>query len=560
MAINRTLIEGQRLMREAGKDTRGEAFVKGMSTQLAAGIAERKAITATANKYMEDLGGIENMNLIEPSQRGAVTDFLRTKRDEFSDLAGQYAENPSSEIKDKMDAIKFQFSTVNNQLKSYMDKRKEYLSDRDEGNLQTGGSFDGDNTFFESTYGNPDAAFGIDYKTGKISFTGAGNETRSLEDFGDHTLRNYEGEASASTVFADAKKIKYDGGMFDKSRISQQFVFKHRGQGADEIQSLIQTDLSGDDSDLGFMQQWAAGDLKDKSLYEGFEANKDGTYDASWMLENGNKQQVLDSMGKFVGNVSQNIYDTSVENPERVRKRNQQNQKNNPPNKTDKYGGYAPYSDSGGDADADVNSFQSIPYGDKIARRKSLKNFEEVTGVHYTYKYDKNDEGGWAAYDGTKFVRNMNGARVARIEGLMSANDTSHSDFNQKKVKSDLDNNNLKAKTPGTVGLGLINIEGNTIKNQVNKVANNLYEIFDNNFKNDFNISVVSKNTTGGSGMFSSSSGTSKTPNKIKITSKDGKFEKVYDIGPNATQETVDQINKDFADYITVNSSYQDPE
>ena len=129
-------------MREAGKDTRGEAFVKGMSTQLAAGIAERKAITATANKYMEDLGGIENMNLIEPSQRGAVTDFLRTKRDEFSDLAGQYAENPSSEIKDKMDAIKFQFSTVNNQLKTYMDKRKEYLSDRDEGNLQTGGSFE----------------------------------------------------------------------------------------------------------------------------------------------------------------------------------------------------------------------------------------------------------------------------------------------------------------------------------------------------------------------------------------------------------------------------------
>ena len=67
MAINRTLIEGQRLMREAGKDTRGEAFVKGMSTQLAAGIAERKAITATANKYMEDLGGIENMNLKETS-------------------------------------------------------------------------------------------------------------------------------------------------------------------------------------------------------------------------------------------------------------------------------------------------------------------------------------------------------------------------------------------------------------------------------------------------------------------------------------------------------------
>ena len=325
MAINRTLIEGQRLMREAGKDTRGESLVKGFSTVLAAGIAERKAIKATADKYMEDLGGIENMNLIEPSQRGAVTDFLRTKRDEFNDLATQHAENPSSELRDKMDAIKFQFQTVNNQLKTYMDKRKEYLSDRDEGNLQTNGSFEKDNTFFESTYGNPDSAFSIDYETGKISFTGnngTDSETRSLDDFGTHTLRNYEAEASTSMIFSNAKKTKWGGGLFDKDGVSQQFVFKHRGQGADEIQSLIQTDLSGDDSDFGFMQQWANGDLIDKSLYDGFEANKDGTYDASWMLENGNKQKVLDAMGKFVGNVSEEIYNNSAENPETVRKRN----------------------------------------------------------------------------------------------------------------------------------------------------------------------------------------------------------------------------------------------
>ena len=328
MAINRTLIEGQRLMREAGKDTRGESLVKGFSTVLAAGIAERKAIKATADKYMEDLGGIENMNLIEPSQRGAVTDFLRTKRDEFNDLATQHAENPSSELRDKMDAIKFQFQTVNNQLKTYMDKRKEYLSDRDEGNLQTNGSFEKDNTFFESTYGNPDSAFSIDYETGKISFTGnngTDSETRSLDDFGTHTLRNYEAEASTSMIFSNAKKTKWGGGLFDKDGVSQQFVFKHRGQGADEIQSLIQTDLSGDDSDFGFMQQWANGDLIDKSLYDGFEANKDGTYDASWMLDNANKQKVLDTMGKFIGNVSEDIYNNSAENPETVRKRNQAN-------------------------------------------------------------------------------------------------------------------------------------------------------------------------------------------------------------------------------------------
>ena len=67
--------------------------------------------------------------------------------------------------------------------------------------------------------------------------------------------------------------------------------------------------------------------------------------------------------------------------------------------KTDKFGGFSQYSDTGGDPDANVNSFQSIPYSDKVTRRKSLKNFETVPGAHYTYKYDKNKEGGcWFRY------------------------------------------------------------------------------------------------------------------------------------------------------------------
>ena len=49
--------------------------------------------------------------------------------------------------------------------------------------------------------------------------------------------------------------------------------------------------------------------------------------------------------------------------------------------------------------------------------------------------------------------------------------------------------------------------------------------------------------------------------NKIKITSKDGNFSEIYDVGPNATQATVDKINKDFADYImAIDNSYQDEE
>ena len=58
--------------------------------------------------------------------------------------------------------------------------------------------------------------------------------------------------------------------------------------------------------------------------------------------------------------------------------------------------------------------------------------------------------------------------------------------------------------------------------------------------------------------MFGGSSRTTTTPNKIRIKSKDGSFDKIYDIGTNATQKTVDQINIDFADYIAIDSSYED--
>ena len=44
----------------------------------------------------------------------------------------------------------------------------------------------------------------------------------------------------------------------------------------------------------------------------------------------------------------------------------------------------------------------------------------------------------------------------------------------------------------------------------------------------------------------------------MKITSKDGKFEKIYNIGSDATQDVVDQINKDFANYMTIDNSYQE--
>ena len=222
--------------------------------------------------------------------------------------------------------------------------------------------------------------------------------------------------------------------------------------------------------------------------------------------------------------------------------------------KTDKFGGFSQYSDTGGDPDANVNSFQSIPYSDKVTRRKSLKNFETVPGAHYTYKYDKNKEGGWAAYNGTEFVRNMNGGDVARIEGLMSASDSSFSVFNQEKVQSDLDKKQLEPKTPGVVGLGMLKFEGFTYGGNIKDIEKKLHDVFDDTFKQNFTVSSAGEEAvSGGAGNYFRP-----IQNKMKITSKDGKFEKIYNIGSDATQDVVDQINKDFANYMTIDNSYQE--
>ena len=258
------------------------------------------------------------------------------------------------------------------------------------------------------------------------------------------------------------------------------------------------------------------------------------------------KQQVLAAFGKFVGNVGQAIYNDSASKPKKSN------------NKSSKEGdslgkdgsGFRDTSESGGDPDAEIpkEAYQYIPYTDKSARRKNIMNLETVKGVHYTYKYDKNNEGGWAAYEGTEFIRNMDGADVASIEGLMSLYDDSLSVFNQEQVQGDLDKKQLAPKTPGAIGLGVIKFEGSTYGRKIEDIEKKMHEIFDETFKENFTVSDAGTergDTSGIPGGYFQL-----IQNKIKITNKNTGEEKIYSIGADATQEVVDEINKDFADYI----------
>tara|TARA_R100000742_G_C4276864_1_gene98251 strand:- start:1053 stop:2627 length:1575 start_codon:yes stop_codon:yes gene_type:complete len=298
-------------MLKAGEDTRAKSLISGAMGAFALNVAEQEKKEAMMDKTMEDLGGIQNIVKIPQEQRGAVEEFLRTNRDEYASLAEQYMKTKDPAIKDKMNAIKYKFENLNNQLDQYATNKAEYMSDYEEGNLMKGGSFAKDNNFFLGMYGDPNNQFAID-DNGEISFTVDG-ETKSLKDAGTHTLRNFEGEKYADDLFLNAADLKWKGGYFDKGAYSRNFVNQHKSISKNDLSALLQSDLSGDGDKPSFMDQWSNGELADE-FYQGVDKENITEEDVNNLLKD--KQRGLDLMGKYVGNISQDIYDEGKLSPE----------------------------------------------------------------------------------------------------------------------------------------------------------------------------------------------------------------------------------------------------
>ena len=114
----------------------GQAFVEGLTTTFVAGLVEKKQREDKLDAWMDNLGGIENINLLDKGyNKEAVTDFLRNGRDEYAALAEEYERTKDRAVKDKMDEIKFSFQNLNNQLQSLAQDRREYADAYDKGQL-----------------------------------------------------------------------------------------------------------------------------------------------------------------------------------------------------------------------------------------------------------------------------------------------------------------------------------------------------------------------------------------------------------------------------------------
>ncbi len=128
----RDVVESESMMGMAG----GTAFVKGLTGAVLTGIQEQEKRNSIRDAYIADLGGIQNVNLLdEDYNKQQVTDFVRAKRDEYAKLADAYSRTKDTDLLDKMNDIKFSFSNLNKQLQGLVMERKEYLDAYDKGQL-----------------------------------------------------------------------------------------------------------------------------------------------------------------------------------------------------------------------------------------------------------------------------------------------------------------------------------------------------------------------------------------------------------------------------------------
>ena len=125
-------------MLASGQDTRGASFVGGALKGFALNLAEEEKAEATMQQHIENLGGLQNINKVSPEQRGAITDFLKTNRDEYYNLATQYEKSKDPAIKDKMDAINFTLINNTKQLKNLNNNISNILNNNFKKGCHTG--------------------------------------------------------------------------------------------------------------------------------------------------------------------------------------------------------------------------------------------------------------------------------------------------------------------------------------------------------------------------------------------------------------------------------------
>ena len=315
---NMGLISGARAVAESEamlESVDGTAFAQGLTSTVLAGIEAQKERNDKMDSYLDDLGGIENINKLEEGyNKDAVTQFLRNGRDEYARLAEQYERTKDRSIRDKMDAIKFSFSNLNTQLDALVGERKQYADAYDKKQLVT---LENGDEIYTDMYTNR-SQFNIE-SNGDLGF-GSGDSYKKFKDVaGKWNVKNNIGETFTLEQNLNATTLGEAGKTFYRTDMKNLYSAKFKETGPEGIMVMAKTDLTGDNeyilpngqkaSSMSFESMWSQGILDDKF----YKQIPKGT-DSKWMYDKKNIDTLNNLISEYYTDVTESSYNQGKAN------------------------------------------------------------------------------------------------------------------------------------------------------------------------------------------------------------------------------------------------------
>ena len=288
------------------------AFAQGFQTVFGAIQKEEEERAAKMEAYAAEFPGLEQMNFMaNATNKQVVTDFLNTQRDEYNKLAATYEKTKDRKVMDQMNAIKFSIANLDDQIKVFNQDKQEYRTAFDEDQLASGQVFDKD--FYTNIFTN-NSKFSV-AENGDIAFDVSGKKNKSnlyKDHAGNWTSRNNISESSFLEMYSKAQASGEKGNAFYRDTTYRALLSNLKATGNEGLQTFVTTDLTGDNSDFTFQQQWASGNLDDKFYKTRGKAKQEN--DTSWMFDNKNAGELRKLVADYYTDVVESGYDTGKEN------------------------------------------------------------------------------------------------------------------------------------------------------------------------------------------------------------------------------------------------------
>ena len=314
---NTVLIAGEGQMRDAQAQASlagGAAFSAGFQKAFMAGLEENRRQQAQHEAMMIDLGGIDNIQYLDGENKIAVTNFLRTQRDEYSKLAELYSKTKDVALLDKMNAIKVSFNNLNTDIATLYNDKVGYVDASDKGQLVLGGkSFD--QKFYDNVLLSGSGFKSIN-ENGRLVYDKDGKDVLYADVAGKWNVKNNIAESLVLQTDAAIVKNAQKGFGFDAIGVKNSFKSGFKQTGPEGLQVMAETDITGDDDftlpngqkvgNMSFEFMWGAGMLDGKY----YSKRKSG--DTSWMFDNANTDELNDLMSQYYTDVMQDRHKSNL--------------------------------------------------------------------------------------------------------------------------------------------------------------------------------------------------------------------------------------------------------